>query len=281
MKIGIVGSTGFLGSNLIFYLKKKNLNVFSFQSYYHNKKNWTKNVQREIIKKKPDIIINCAASQFLNDDIKSITELFNSNLYSNIVFLKRAMQNSNFKGYISFGSKWELTSSKNKKPMNFYAVSKKANEIFYEYFSNNTTSIISLKVFDTYGPGDKRKKFLNDLYKSYKKNKILNITSGQQYLDYVHINDLCLLIEKIIFDIKSNKLKGFKSFSVSSKKPLKLIDLVKKLKKILNKKLKVNIGKKKYRTKESFNKPSKFFNYPGWKIKHELFRELKLIFDKK
>ena len=53
-------------------------------------KNWTKNVQREIIKKKPDIIINCAASQFLNDDIKSITELFNSNLYSNIVFLEKS-----------------------------------------------------------------------------------------------------------------------------------------------------------------------------------------------
>ena len=133
MKIGIVGSTGFLGSNLIFYLKK-NLNVFSFQSYYHNKKNWTKNVQREIIKKKPDIIINCAASQFLNDDIKSITELFNSNLYSNMIFLKRAMQNSNFKGYISFGSKWELTSSKNKKPMNFYAVSKRQMKFLRVFF---------------------------------------------------------------------------------------------------------------------------------------------------
>ena len=260
MKIGIVGSTGFLGSNLIFYLKKKNLNVFSFQSYYHNKKNWTKNVQREIIKKKPNIIINCAASQFLNDDIKSITELFNSNLYSNIVFLKRAMQNSNFKGYISFGSKWELTSSKNKKPMNFYAVSKKANEIFYEYFSNNTTSIISLKVFDTYGPGDKRKKFLNDLYKSYKKNKILNITSGQQYLDYVHINDLCLLIEKIIFDIKSNKRLNWKT-------KLDISEMI-------NLTVKIYFSNKKDIYKNIQSQIRKFFNYPGWKIKHELFREL-------
>ena len=188
------------------------------------------------------------------------------------------MKNKNFKGFVSFGTKWEL--SKNK-PLNFYAATKKSNEVFYEYFANKKSAIISLKIFDTYGHKDKRNKFLNDLYKSYKKNKILNITSGQQYLDYVHINDLCFLIEKIILDINSKKLKGFKSFSVSSKKPLKLIDLVKKLKKILNKKLKVNIGKKKYRTKESFNKPSKFFNYPGWKIKHELFRELKLIFDKK
>ena len=171
MKIGVIGSTGFLGSNLINYLRKKNLDIFSFKSYSHNKKNWTKNVLREINRKKPDIIVNCAASQSLNDDIRSITELINSNLYSNIVFLKRAMQNNNFKGYISFGTKWEISSNKNKKLMNFYAASKKANEIFYEYFSNKINKIVSLKIFDTYGPGDKRNKFLNELYKCYKKTK--------------------------------------------------------------------------------------------------------------
>ena len=47
-----------------------------------------------------------------------------------------------------------------RKPLNFYAVSKKANEIFYEYFSKKKdTSIISLKIFDTYGPNDKEKNF--------------------------------------------------------------------------------------------------------------------------
>ena len=47
----------------------------------------------------------------------------------------------------------------------------------------------------------------------------------------------------IIEDIK-NKLKGFKSYTVSSKKPIQLISLVSKLQKILNNKLKVKIGKK-------------------------------------
>ena len=100
-----------------------------------------------------------------------------------------------------------------------------------------------MKIFDTYGPNDVRKKFFNDLLKSYKQNKLLIITPGKQYLDYVHINDICFLISKIISDIKSKKLKGFNSYTVSSKKPIRLIDFVKILNQILEKKLKIKLGK--------------------------------------
>ena len=143
------------------------------------------------------------------------------------------------------------------------------------------TTIISLKIFDTYGHNDKRKKFLNDLLISYKKDNSLNITAGKQYLDYVHINDLLILISKIIKDIKSNKLKGFKTYTVSSKNPIRLINLVNKLKKVLDKDLKIKIGKKKYRKNNSTSPTLNIFNYPGWKIKYNLINELKNIFDKK
>ena len=83
----------------------------------------------------------------------------------------------------------------------------------------------------------------------------------------------------IIKDIKTNKLKGFKSFTVSSKNPIRLINLVKKLNRILRKKLRVNIGKKIYRQNTSTNPTLKIFNYPGWKPNHNLLTELKEIFD--
>ena len=82
----------------------------------------------------------------------------------------------------------------------------------------------------------------------------------------------------IIKDIKLNKLKGFKSFTVSSKNPIRLINLVKMLNKILSKKLKINIGKKIYRLNTPVNPTLKIFNYPGWKPKRKLFNELKKIF---
>ena len=168
-----------------------------------------------------------------------------------------------------------------KKPLNFYAATKKANDIFFNYYSNSKSAIVSLKVFDTYGKNDVRKKFINDLLSSYKKNKFLSITAGKQYWDYININDLLRLLLMIIEDIKKNKLKGFKSYTVSSKKPIQLISLVSKLQKILNNKLKVKIGKKKYRQNESIYPTIKTFNYPNWKPKYDLFNELKKIFDEK
>ena len=62
-----------------------------------------------------------------------------------------------------------------------------------------------MKVFDTYGKNDVRKKFINDLLGSYRKNKCLSITAGKQYLDYIHINDLLRLLLMIIEDIKKDK----------------------------------------------------------------------------
>ena len=254
MKIGIIGGSGFLGNNLYIHLKKnKKFKIFKFSSYFLNKKNWINLVKKEIQKKKPNLIINCSANQSIDETTTNISNMLYSNLYSNILFLHESQKYKEFKGFISFGTKWELGENPLRKPLNFYAVSKKANEIFYEYFSKKKdTSIISLKIFDTYGPNDKRKKFLNELLDNYKKNKSLNITLGKQYLDYVHIKDICVLIEKIIFDIKSKKLKGFKSFTVSSKKPIQLVKFIRNLTKILDKKLKYKIGKKKYRSTESY-----------------------------
>ena len=88
----------------------------------------------------------------------------------------------------------------------------------------------------------------------------------------------------MFFDIKNyfrhkiKKLKGFNSYTVSSKKPIRLIDFVKLLNQILEKKLKIKLGKK-YRKNESLNKTRKIFNYPGWKIQTNFKKEIKKIFD--
>ena len=88
MKIGIIGSTGFIGNNLYFYLSKfKNYKVFRYSSFKKNNKYWINKVSKEIKTTKPNIILNCAANQSLKNDKKSIKHLLNSNLYSNINFL--------------------------------------------------------------------------------------------------------------------------------------------------------------------------------------------------
>ena len=49
MKIGILGSSGFIGKNTSkFFKKDKNFKVFTFSSYKKYKKSWQKKILREI-----------------------------------------------------------------------------------------------------------------------------------------------------------------------------------------------------------------------------------------
>ena len=231
---------------------------------------------------KPDLLINCAADQNPNDNEKAIIDLLNSNLKANIFFLNQAVKNNNFKGYISFGTKWEYNENRIFSPLNFYAAVKHANDSFLKYYAiKKKITTISLKIFETYGKHDKRKRILNLLLKNYRKEKKLRITPGNQFLDYVNILEICELIKLICDDKKKKRLKGFNTYTVSSKKPIKLKLLVKKLNNILNNKLKVKFGGRKYRKNEAMKPIKKFNNYPGWKPKLNLIKELKKIFDEK
>jgi len=283
MIIGIVGSNGFIGSNLNLYLSNtKKFEVFCFSSFNKYKADWIKKVSNEIKKHKPDVIINCASDQNPKDDEKAIRDLFNSNLKANILFMNQAIKNNNFKGYISFGTKWEFNEHGKFEPLNFYAATKHANDIFLKYFSLKKDIVtVSLKIFETYGKFDKRNRILNLLLKNYKQQKILNISPGNQFLDYVHILEICDLIGLICNDILKNKLKGFNIYAVSSKKPIKLKSLIEKLNKNLIKKIKVKIGAKKYRKNEAMKPIKGIDNYPGWKPKLNLIKELEKIFDEK
>ena len=283
MKIGIIGSNGFIGRNLNLYLNNtKKFKVYCFSSFKKYPTNWIKKVSKEIKLNKPDLIINCAADQNSNDDEKAIMNLFNSNLKATVLFLNQAVKNNNFKGYISFGTKWEYNEQRKFNPLNFYAATKHANDTFLKYYSlKKSISTVSLKIFETYGKYDDRKRILNLLLENYRRQKTLKITPGNQFLDYVNVSEICNLIKLICDDILSNKLKGFNIYTVSSKKPIKLKSLVKKLDQILSKKLKVKIGAKKYRKNEAMKPIKKIYNYPGWKPKLNLIKELKNIFDAK
>ena len=279
MKIGIIGSNGFLGKNISLYLKNKKNHVRKFSSYKKYKKKWFTKICKEIKSFSPDIIINCSASQVLEDDMKSIEKLIYSNLYAQSCFLSEAKKNKNFIGFIMFGSRWEYDQRGNYKPNSFYAATKHASDYLLKYFVDKKTTIVSLKIFDTYGINDGRNKILNLLLKNYKKKKSLNLSPGKQEIDYVNIMDISKLINQISIDIKRKKIKGFKKYTVSSKKPIKLVELIKILKKNLKHELKVNIGALEYRKNESMTCSKKIFNYPNWKPQNSLIKNLQKIFD--
>ena len=86
MKIGILGSNGFIGSNLDLHLRNtKKFKVYCLSSFNKYKSRWVEKILHDIKKYKPDIIINCAADQNSKEDAKAIIDLLNSNLKANVL----------------------------------------------------------------------------------------------------------------------------------------------------------------------------------------------------
>ena len=124
-------------------------------------------------------------------------------------------------------------------PIQFYAATKKSNEVMaHSYSSLYKIKCIGLRFFTVYGPWGRPDmsifKFTNNILKN-KKIDIFN--NGKHERDFTYVTDVCTSILKIIH---SNFKKDFYLFNIGNSKPQKLLKLIKILEKILHKKAKKN-----------------------------------------
>lgn len=254
-KIILLGAGGFIGKN--FALKYHN--TFDFYCIF-NKKKINKNYFQESLQKthdakkiikffkkiKPVCVVNLAARYFKHHDINSLDKLIDSNIKFGTYILE-AMKNSSCNKIINFGTMFQHRYDQKYNPQNFYAATKQAfQDICYYYHLNYNIDCLNLKLFDTYGPNDTRKKILNFLISSKNKKEVL-ISNKNNKLNLVHVEDVCDAI-KISIDLICSKNRYFKSFCLPAKKAIKISDLIKKVKKYkkVNYKFLKNVGSKKF-----------------------------------
>ena len=110
---------------------------------------------------KPSIVFHLASSFIAQHESKDVNEL----ILSNILFpsqLLEAMNIAGVKGLINTGTSWQNYQSKAYDPVCLYAATKEAFEALIKYYENaHQFKVITLKLFDTYGPGDNRKKIFS------------------------------------------------------------------------------------------------------------------------
>ena len=138
IKVGIIGANSFLGDNLCAVLSKKGISYKKFFSYKKNKKDWINNILNDVKFYKPNLIIYCSSAQLFDESEKTIKELINTNVLAQLLVIKKALRNKNFKGFITFGSKWEYDQKGNVDPLNFYAASKASADVILKFWQKIT-----------------------------------------------------------------------------------------------------------------------------------------------
>lgn len=243
-KILITGSTGFIGSHIKEYLLKKKYLVIDLlrkknkktirnqsQNYQPVFYNNIEDLENKIKKIKYNTIINCATFYSKNYDNKTVSELIKTNiLFCTLVLISNQ---KNLKKIINFDTMMQHSINENFNPMNVYAITKFSNKKISEFIisKNKNIKFYNIKLYETFGPNDKRVKLIPIILKNYEKDKVTNIISKDLEMNLTNIKNIIMVIEKILntnlYPPKEYIIKNYKSTNIK-----KLIDECnKKLKK--------------------------------------------------
>ncbi len=274
----ITGSTGFVGSNILNQLLKKNIHIYDVlreknknKRIIHklkSKKNYHpifykkfNELETKIKNIKIDTVINCATYYSNKNDLKTIQNLIQTNIIFCSIILE--IVKNKVKKFINFGSMMEYSDSNDFSPQNFYAITKYSFQKIEEFYKTNNKKIkfYDLKLYETYGNKDRRKKIIPIIINNYLKNKYIKIVSRNLKMNFVNVESITNAVNMIIFkNIKEGE------YCMKNNKITKVKELIDSLNKKLKRKIKV-----KYLSSDKFSVfHKKFKKFPNWLDKTNL-----------
>jgi len=265
-KILLTGATGFLGSELLksFTLQydvyiitrhkslnknfpKKKIKIISYKTFGE--------LNKKLIRLKLDYVVHCATHYVKQHNFDDLEKLNKSNILFGNVILEN-LNNMGVKKFINFSTVWENYDAKKENFFNLYAAYKNSFNSIINFYKKKAkkTQFYSLVISDTFGEFDVRKKIINTLRINFKKNKVTNIISKNLSLNLLNVKDIEVAVNLIL----KRKIKP-NHYVLKNTKNLLIADIIKRVNKISNKKIRVkwlsskNIKEKIYEYKKLSN----------------------------
>jgi nucleoside-diphosphate-sugar epimerase len=123
-------------------------------------------------------------------------------------------------------------------PVNMYGLGKSMIDVMIDYALRTTpASIITLRPFSVYGPGQPKHMFISQLLQSCHTGEAFRMSQGDQLRDFVYVEDVC---QAIICALTSDLKKGI--YNIGTGVGTRLWDLVQLVLKLTNSDVSIHRG---------------------------------------
>ena len=279
MKILITGATGFIGKNLVNKLNEKheihvlgrpssNISDFKYIFYFENN---ISELHTYLEKSQIDGIVHLASLFLSSHKDTDIRNLIESNVFLGTALLEAA-QNTSVRWFLNTGTFWQHydPDSSDYNPVNLYAATKQAFIDLAKYYTETSNiKFVTLKICDTFGTDDTRRKIFNLWNKIAESGEALAMSPGEQYIDMLYIDDVVDGFARLIHLLNSDE-KLETDYALYAEKRYKLKDLTVLYQNITGKKLNIQWGGREYRTREVMEPWKAGNRLPGWKPKFSI-----------
>ncbi|MBW1712355.1 MAG: NAD(P)-dependent oxidoreductase, partial [Deltaproteobacteria bacterium] len=278
MRALVSGASGFVGGHLVRRLAREGQEVHAILRpssqagrlaeikglVIHCHDGTTAGLIRIVEAARPEVVFHLASLFVAEHSWPDLAPLIESNVLFGAQ-LAEAMAACQVTRLVNTGTAWQHYQDRDYSPVCLYAATKQALEdILRFYVEAAGLRVITLKLFDTYGPDDHRPKLFSALSRAAAEGQTLALSPGEQLLDLVHVEDVVEAFVLAARRLLAGQAEQMETYAVSSAAPLPLRQVVETYLKATGRRLSLDWGGRPYRAREVMVPWSKGQRLPGW-----------------
>jgi nucleoside-diphosphate-sugar epimerase len=250
----VTGASGFIGSHLVPALKREGHDVYLLSR--------GDDVLKTLKTAKPELTYHLASLFLAENSYEQVKPLVESNILLGTELVD-ALVRENCRAIVCAGTAWQNFEGKKGTAACLYAATKEAFESVLRYYADaQALRACVLKLYDTYGPQDKRRKLLSLIRESVNSSKPMGLSPGDQKIDLLHVNDAISAFLTAGARVREPGPGRLEEFYLRSGRVLSIKELANLVNGI--KTFEARFGERPYRAREVMNPWTQGETLPGW-----------------